>query len=115
MPVGNPQRHATSAALTAWVLLLAGCVATETHAPPISTTAIRAAARRGIDPDSLAAGRQILLTRCSSCHALEPVSDYTAAEWERIVINMAPRSKLTAAETTALDNYLAVVSSGPTP
>lgn len=44
--------------------------------------------------------------RCTSCHSLEPISEYTPEEWGDIVHDMADRSGLDEQEEKLVANYL---------
>lgn len=78
---------------------LPGCVSLETAAPVPGPP--------GSGP--LAEGRALYVGRCAKCHAVEPVSDYSAAEWATIMPDMADRTKLTPRETAAVTAYVASV------
>ena len=56
--------------------------------------------------DPHAEGRRLYLTRCTACHAPEPLGDYSAAEWRSIIPDMAIESKLTASQQEAVLNYV---------
>jgi hypothetical protein len=85
------------------VLVLGGCAALETTAPPV-TSAMAGGA--GVSTSDLVAGRQLLATRCTSCHSLEPIAKYTPEEWRENVRSMADRSGLNAGEERAITAYL---------
>ena len=55
---------------------------------------------------ALAEGRTIYVGQCAKCHAVEPVLDYTRAEWAAIMPDMAERTKLDASETVAVTAYV---------
>lgn len=77
------------------LLALPGCVSLDTAAPQLGT---------GGSP--LAEGRAIYVGQCAKCHAVEPVLDYTAAQWATIMPDMAERTKLTSAETASVTAYV---------
>lgn len=54
----------------------------------------------------LALGRRLYYGRCASCHAPEPIADYTRAEWREMVAHMRERAKLTPPEEAALIAFL---------
>ncbi|MFT4549070.1 MAG: mono/diheme cytochrome c family protein [Verrucomicrobiales bacterium] len=56
--------------------------------------------------DLLAEGKRLYLTRCTSCHAPEPVADYSRSEWREIIPEMAIESKLSAAQERAVLQYV---------
>ena len=78
---------------------LPGCVSLETAAPVVGPP--------GSGP--LAEGRALYVGRCAKCHAVEPVLDYSAAEWATIMPDMAERTKLSPRETDAVTAYVASV------
>ena len=55
-------------------------------------------------------GRRIYLTTCARCHAPEPVSHYSAAEWREILPRMIKDSKLSSADAAAVTSYVAKFS-----
>ncbi len=57
----------------------------------------------------LAEGRELYLGKCAKCHAPEPITDYSAVEWDSILPDMAGETNLTARETQALERYIAAV------
>lgn len=84
----------------------AGCEAMQSGAPAITPAMMRAAAVHGDSPETLATGRRLLAMRCTTCHALEPVANYTSAEWRANVRDMADRAKLTEAQIRQVTAYL---------
>ena len=91
-PLPAPGRLLLAALLAA----LPGCVSLETAAPVPGPP--------GSGP--LAEGRALYVGRCAKCHAVEPVLDYSAAEWATIMPDMAERTKLDASETVAVTAYV---------
>jgi mono/diheme cytochrome c family protein len=79
---------------------LTGCASLDSAAPPVSVLSAAA------DPSVLATGRALYTGRCAKCHAVEPIHDYSASDWARIIPDMAERTKLTPAETAALTAYV---------
>ncbi len=67
---------------------------------------VRLAEKRGASAADLEAGRGLLAVRCTGCHSLLPISAYTPAEWTSNVAEMAPRARLTPAETAKVTAYL---------
>lgn len=89
-------------------LFLCGCQSLEQLAPPVTALAVRPSA-------SLNLGREIYITRCTKCHAPDPVLKHSKSEWEKIIVDMAEETKLTPAETSAVRSYvMAVLSNAPT-
>lgn len=58
----------------------------------------------------LAEGRSRYVARCSGCHSLHRPSEYEAGQWEGILERMAPRARLTPAETESIRRYLATAA-----
>lgn len=102
---GQQQPSRPAAILTAGlVALLAGCQSLDQIAPPVSALAIPAA-----QVTRIAEGRDIYVTRCAKCHAPEPVTNYTAAEWTSILADMAEETNLSEQETAAVRDYVFAV------
>jgi mono/diheme cytochrome c family protein len=93
----------------ALVVLLAGCETGIRTAPPISNAMFSTAAKQHIASDTLAAGREIYIRRCSDCHSLQPMENYSPAKMRRIVDEMAGRAGLKEAEKQSLLDYLRIV------
>lgn len=55
---------------------------------------------------TLEAGRRTFVTSCTACHRADPVTMHSPAEWREIVAKMSPRTKLDAAQQSALLSYL---------
>lgn len=87
------------AALT---LGLCSCQSLDQLAPPVASISARPSG-------PLALGREIYVTKCTKCHSPEPVLKYSAAEWEKIVPDMAEESKLTERQTAAVRDYVMAV------
>ena len=83
------------------LFVMAGCANVETLAPPVAML-------KG-DRSSLEAGRNIYLGQCTSCHSAEPIRDYAATRWPRILDEMACKSKLTPSQERDLRAYVAAV------
>ena len=67
----------------------AACVSLEQSAPPVA--AVNAAAPGA----NLALGREIYITSCAKCHAVEPVRKYSREDWKNHIIpEMAALTKL---------------------
>ena len=91
-----------SAALGA--LALGGCAALGPVAPPVTPALVAAA--HGASAETLTTGRRIFAGKCTACHTADPVGKYTATEWRGIVSDMAARTKLDAAQQSALLAYI---------
>ena len=90
--------------------ILAACstVSVETAAPPLSS--LRPAAGNA---EQLTQGRLLYVTRCAKCHQIYPVKNYTAAQWQPIMAEMAEDAKLTASEDAAVRAYIAAALKTP--
>jgi len=82
---------------------LGGCVSIETIAPQVNPALL--AAGRGTSQSELAEGRRIYTAQCTTCHTAEPVMDYKG-RWPEIIEDMAPKTKLNAAQTQAVLRYV---------
>lgn len=94
------------------VLGLEGCEAMKSGAPPVSPEMVRVATASGESMETLVAGRRLLAARCTGCHALEPISNYTPAEWRTNVRSMADRSGLAGTEERQIASYLVAAREG---
>ncbi len=59
--------------------------------------------------ESLAAGHTIFTTKCTQCHQAKNIPSRSEAEWTKEIAEMAPKAKLTAAETETLTRYVYTV------
>jgi cytochrome c553 len=91
------------------ILYGAGCASLQERAPEISVAIANTGAKHGAGIEQLAAGRKILVTRCTECHAPRIVRNYPADEWPMLVDKMAPRAKLSASQKNDLLAYLLAV------
>lgn len=89
---------------------LTACSSLDVAAPPVSVLAAA-----GHVTSTLAAGRALYTGRCAKCHAVEPIRDYSAAAWSRIIPDMAERTNLTPPETAALTAYVEAALKTPPP
>ena len=87
-------------------LLVVGCQALQSGAPPVTPAMVRIGAIGGMSAATLAAGRELLATRCTVCHSLEPVAKYSPAQWQTNVQRMSGRTKLNEEETRQITAYL---------
>jgi uncharacterized membrane protein len=90
--------------------LHAGCMSLEELAPPVE---LASAYGGGTSAETLELGRHLYLTKCTKCHAAEPVREYSASEWHGLMPEMGEETKLTAAEEGAVLQY--VLASGRVP
>jgi hypothetical protein len=50
--------------------------------------------------------RRVYLTCAGSCHAPEPIQDYSRAEWERILPEMIGEANLSPPEAEAVERFV---------
>ncbi len=108
---GSRRGPSPGAALAA-LILLPGCITTEEIAPPV---AMLGAVTGGSSAGQLEQGRRIYLTKCTKCHAAEPVRAFSEAEWRALLPEMAEDTKLTAGEEAAVLAYVVAASKVPAP
>ncbi len=51
-------------------------------------------------------GRLIYVTKCAKCHAPEPVTKYSYAQWQVIMPDMIEETKLNATDAAAVTSYV---------
>ncbi len=87
------------------LLGVAGCASTDlSRVAPVPEAPTTAGVLRG---------RSIYVTRCAKCHAPEPVRKYSAAQWREIIPDMAEETRLSAADTQAVTDYIFAVLALP--
>jgi hypothetical protein len=59
-----------------------------------------------ISTDPMLYGKSLYVARCSKCHELPKVGDFTANKWTGIVDWMAPKAKLSTQEKQLVLNYV---------
>ncbi len=89
-------------------LLAAALLASCETGPAPSSSGATASATGAAAPD----GRKLYYGRCTSCHAADPISDYSRSEWHGIIAEMAPKAKLSGAERSALTAYIMAHAGG---
>ena len=84
------------------------CSSTKTIANAPSNVELEIAKKRWPDATiaSLTEGHTIYTTRCNRCHGLKTISKYNEAKWDHEINDMAPKAKLTVAETETLRRYI---------
>ncbi len=94
-----------AAGVVGLVVLLSGCanLSLDVIAPPVSSS------------PQLERGRLLYVTKCTACHAAEPVRNYSLADWSKIVPDMAKESKLNEQDTAAVGAYVRWVWQQPAP
>ncbi len=56
--------------------------------------------------DPMVMGKSLYVSRCSKCHELPKVGDFTTTKWTGIVDWMAPKARLSAQEKQLVLNYV---------
>lgn len=92
----------------ATAVVLAGC-ATQGPPPPVVSAAMIDLGG-GATEAQLQRGRAIYAGKCTECHGTTRVAKYSTIRWHGIVDEMAPQSKLTASEKSALLDYLSAAT-----
>lgn len=85
--------------LVAVILLSAAC-STALYLPDTGNTV------PGADVGQLKMGRQLYISKCSSCHTLILPAKYSHKEWQNWVDKMGDRATLSPTEKTAILKYL---------
>ena len=98
--------HKTKLTLAGFVVCIAGCASFQAGAPAITPAMVKVAQSAGGSFEKLEKGRRLLAMRCTTCHALEPIGNYTVQEWSDIVEDMADRSGLKNEEQQEIQAYL---------
>ncbi len=91
---GTGRRSGNRAPLIILASLFGGCASQDSITP------------RTTGAPKLEEGRVIYTTRCTDCHNAVAVSAHTRAEWPGIIRRMAPESRLTAAQESAVLAYV---------
>jgi uncharacterized membrane protein len=86
--------------------LLLGCAGLTTYVPQITPAVTAAGAESGASPATLAAGREIMMTKCVTCHAIQPIEAHSSMEWTKILSMMEKRSGLDSHEAEQLRAYV---------
>jgi cytochrome c5 len=53
-----------------------------------------------------AGGKTLYESKCITCHALKPVTNYTKEQWDKILPAMMEKAKLTVEEKVEVNNYV---------
>ena len=95
--------------LLAGLLMLVGvtaCSMSESLAPPVRSADIHPDTHPGISLQMLEEGRHIYLTSCTKCHSPDPVMRHSELDWERILSEMIPKSRLQERQSRNLKAYI---------
>lgn len=63
----------------------------------------------------LESGRQVLVTKCVSCHRAPLPEEHAPESWPDYINEMAPRAKLTVEDRGFLEQYVITLSSNKPP
>ena len=88
------------------VALLVGCESTGYVPPPVTSQMAKVGANQHVDLAALREGRTLFVSRCIECHTLPTISAHSAAEWPRLVDEMAGRANLKPGERNAVLAYI---------
>jgi cytochrome c5 len=101
------------ASISRWQILalvciahLIGCESTSHAPPPVTSQMARVGTKQHVDLATLHEGRRLFVSRCIECHTLPTVSAHSAAEWPRLIDEMAGRANLKPAERNAVLAYI---------
>ena len=103
----RPALHFTRISLACIPVFMVGCASLAVTAPPVDRLLPR------LQNAEVQAGRQIYLGKCTSCHSALPVRNYTRAEWQPILAEMAEETNLTPAQDAAVRAYVHAVLDSP--
>ena len=88
------------------VCLLVGCESTSYTPPPVTSQMAKVGANQHVDLATLREGRILFVSRCIECHTLPAVTSHTAAEWPRLIDEMAGRANLKPADRSVVLAYI---------
>jgi mono/diheme cytochrome c family protein len=88
-------------------VVLVGCQSTSHLPPPVTPQmAVRAGPKQHVALTTLREGRTLFVSRCIECHTLPSVAEHAAAQWPRLIDEMAGRANLKPAERNAVLAYI---------
>lgn len=92
------------------LLTISGCETVEKLAPTVDSLVLNSHEMTGSSSlQTLQRGRILYITKCANCHSPERVTRYSYDHWERIIPDMAERTKLNQQETNDLRSYINAV------
>ncbi len=76
--------------------------------PPVSPAAATVAATRwpGTTAESLAAGRELFLAKCNTCHPMPDLGAVSDDEWPSVMNKMGNNAHLSPAETQSVLHFI---------
>ena len=84
----------------------AGCESSRYVPPPVTAQMATVGPGQRASLMTLREGRMLFVSRCIECHTLPAVTRHTAAEWPRLIDEMAGRASLNPAERNAVLAYI---------
>lgn len=58
------------------------------------------------EAEKYAPGRTLYESRCTKCHGLKPVKDFSKEQWDKILPPMMEKAKLTGEEKSQVSEYV---------
>lgn len=58
--------------------------------------------------DQLVAGRNLFIEKCGRCHKLKSPEKFTPAQWQKALLKMQPKAKISDAERELIQAYVLV-------
>jgi hypothetical protein len=94
--------------LSSFGALFISCISLDELAPPVNEPFIKLSQASSSEVPNLKKGRYLYISRCGSCHALDPVNSHSYQEWTKIIKEegMAEKSKLNGSELNQVLLYL---------
>ena len=87
------------------VLIVAACHKKAVPAAAVVTPTTDSAVAMA-DPALVEAGKSVYTTKCTKCHALKVVDNYTVEKWTGILQSMIPKAKLDETESAQVTAYV---------
>lgn len=76
--------------------------------PPMVTA--NDAERGNVEVAELQQGRQLLIGKCTNCHRVPMPGEHTAAEWPKMLDEMAARANIDRTQQKLIEKYLVTMS-----
>lgn len=74
--------------------------------PALYIPSIDDASRIGVSTDSLMLGRTLYTNRCGSCHNLHLPEQYTRTHWEKEILDMKRKAKISDEEAKLITKFV---------
>jgi hypothetical protein len=84
------------------LIFASACAATKTFEPTPQALPVMQQKVPGITLERANEGYTLYKNKCGSCHRLHPPSEYTISKWEKSLIEMYPKAKVTSEEEKQL-------------